>query len=231
MLKKGRQLGSALIVSVALMGCQTLTKESPSSPAKHFSGYLQDYSLLGETIAQDSFAVRRWVSPKLMSGDYKKVEYATTQYFPDVRANDHVSDQLLTDILVYVDAQLRLASNFISHDMRDTGTKTAIVRTAITAVETVNKDFEDHETVSQALLAAAENSAINPHNDDAVIAFELDVRDKATGELLAQSVVTGVAPTYRVNGTEKVSLALLKPTIDQWIQFATQQGQRAAQVQ
>ncbi|GLQ33093.1 DUF3313 domain-containing protein [Litoribrevibacter albus] len=224
MLGKGFRFAAALTLSVALIGCENLAQSSSLTPGEQYSGFLEDYSLLGPTVAQDSFAVKRWISPKLLSGEYKQVEYTTTQYFPDVRANENVSHQLLTDVLIYVDSQLRLASSFISQDMRKTGTKVARIRTAITAVETAQKDYEDHETVSQALLAAAENTSINPNNDDAVIAFELEVRDAETNELLAQSVVTGVAPTYKVDGTEKLSLALLKPTIDQWIRFATQRA-------
>jgi len=76
------------------------------------------------------------------------------------------------------------------------------------------------------LVSAAEDTSLNPRNDDAVIAFELEARDVQTGELLAQSVVTGVAPTYKVNGQEKISLELLKPTIDHWIDFATSNGRK-----
>ncbi|MFC3152513.1 DUF3313 domain-containing protein [Litoribrevibacter euphylliae] len=212
-----------LLISLSgLAGCQIQQQEN--QPAEQYSGFLSDYSILGATQAQDSFAVKRWVSPKLLSGEYKEVKYISTQFYPEVRASEHVSDQMLTDVLIYVDAQLRRASIFLTQDMKNSGTRRAEVRTAITAVETASKDYQDHDTVSQALLSAAEETSLNPNNDDAVIAFELEVRDMETNELLAQSVVTGVAPTYQVNGTEKLSLALLKPTIDQWIKYATHNG-------
>ena len=223
-MKKGILFSALLLVGAVLQGCQT-TQEQPKQD-NQFSGFLKDYSILGETMAQESFAVRRWVSPKLLSGEYAEVEYVSTQYYPEVRPNEQVSDELLTDILIYVDGQLRLASYFISKYMQKTGTKKARIRAAITAVETLDQDYQDHEAVSQALVSAAEDTSLNPRNDDAVIAFELEARDVQTGELLAQSVVTGVAPTYKVNGQEKISLELLKPTIDHWIEFATSNGRK-----
>ncbi|GAA3943996.1 DUF3313 domain-containing protein [Litoribacillus peritrichatus] len=225
--KKGIVWCAAACLSLVLSGCQT-TAEQPEK-GEEYSGFLTDYSLLGQTVAQDSFAVKRWVNPKLYSGEYAELEYVSTQYYPDIRPNDQVSDETLTDILIYVDGQLRLASLFISQDMSDKGTKKARVRAAITAVETLNKDYESHEVVSQALISAAEATSVNPRNDDAVIAFELEARDVETGELLVQSVVTGVAPTVVVNGQERLSLTLLKPTIDRWIEFATNSGRKLAE--
>ncbi len=227
MSKKGLMWCAAACFSLVLAGCQS-TQEKPEK-GEQYSGFLSDYTLLGQTIAQDSFAVKRWVNPKLYSGEYGELEYISTQFYPDVRPSEQVSDQMLTDILIYVDGKLRLASIFISQDMPEKGKKKARVRAAITAVETLDKDYQSHEVVSQALISAAEETSVNPRNDDAVIAFELEARDVETGELLAQSVITGVAPTVVVNGQEKLSLALLKPTIDRWIEFATNNGRKLTQ--
>lgn len=226
MLKKGILFGAVMVVGLVMYGCQ-MTDEKPNDDAQ-YSGFLKDYSILGSTEARDSFAIKRWVSPKLLSGEYGQLEYVSTQFYPEVRPNEHVSDEMLTDILIYVDSKLRMASYYISKEMRENGTKKARVRAAITAVETQNQDYQDHEVVSQALVSAAEATAINPNNDDAVIAFELEARDVVTGELLAQSVITGVGPTYKVNGQEKLSLELLKPTIDHWIEHATKRGKKLA---
>ena len=177
------------------------------------SGYLKDYSELKTETDSLGLERRIWVSPDFTGDKYKKILIEKVDFYPPPHPSDRVSSQTLTELRGYIDASLRKAVGSVVPLANAPGPGVARLRLAITAAS-VDTGLKPYQLVPVALVFTAAKSATGQSRHDAELAVESEITDSRSGKPLALMVRD--AQGIEVKGSEKLTLQLAKPKIDEW---------------
>lgn len=182
--------------------------------AQQNSGFLKDYSRL--ELRKDSQGVERrvWRDPDFTGEKYQKILIEPVVFYPAPKATDRVSMQTLNEIRDFVTVSLRKSLGKSVPIADKPGPGVARMQMALTAAS-VDTSLKPYQLLPVGLVFTAAKEATGTAKHDVQLAVEWTVTDSESGKLLH----TGVreAKGVEVKGDEKLTLALVKPRVDQWL--------------
>ncbi len=215
---------TAATAIVLLAACAS----QPSAKTEHYSGFLNNYSMLKPMKDVAGESVMGWVSPELTSGKYHAVILDPVEYYPPPKESKDVSSDTLSQILQYYDQQLhdKIGQQFPIVDKPGPGV--ARLRIAITAVGTENAPLKAYDYIPIALLVQGVKTAAGKRTQDAQLNTEMEVIDSQSGKELGAVVKSahGTEVEGMKEGPEKgkdmVTLDNVKPILDKWAETAAE---------
>lgn len=203
-----------IIICFALSGCtgKAVKKED-------YSGYLKDYSQLQTAVDTEGEKVLRYVSPKLLAGEYKKIIFEPVQYYPEPQPTEEVSAQTLKDIRLYIDQKLREEISKKMEVVNNPGPGTLRLRIALTSIGKDTEGLKPYQFIPVALVLTGAKAAAGYHPHSAKLYLEAETQDSVTGERLAIAVRAGKGERLaKIAGAgHTVQLESIKPILDDWI--------------
>lgn len=196
-----------------------------AATSKEYSGFLEDsYALLKPAKAASGEPVMRWVSPKLKSGTYHQIMMVPTQFYPEIKPNEKISEATAKEILKYFDEALGrqlytvmpVIKNPTKERLASKALNTLKLRVAITAVSAKKSNKVDADNMVSVGLTTA-----NLKEKDKLVTMsaEYEVVDAATDEVLAVGMRQGFGKPLKQK-SDTVKLSNLKPVLDTWARDA-----------
>lgn len=171
---------------------------APAALSKEYSGFLDDksYALLKPAKAASGEPVMRWVSPKLKTGHYDQIMMVPTQFYPELKPNEKLSEATIKEILKYFDDALGrqlytvmpVIKNPSPQRLASKALNTLKLRVAITAVNTKPVNIEDDKIV----MVGFSPDNLGQKKQPVVMSAEYEVVDAATDEVLAVGMRQGI---------------------------------------
>lgn len=185
------------------------------------SGFLSDYSQL--EVKKDALGVERrvWISPRLTRKAYHKALLEPVGYFPEPEPSEKVSMGTLDSIRHYIDGSVRKALAGVVPLADNPGPGVLRVRTAITAAEIEDMKLKPYQLLPVALVFTAAKEASGSAHRAVRLFVETEITDSVSGEPLARSVRE--AQGLEVESGEALSLQIVKPRIDKWVEAMGEQ--------
>lgn len=202
-----------LLVSLFISSCAQKTKDDAS-----YSGFLDDYSQVKNEKDASGEKVLRFVSPRLRSQGYNKILIEPIQYYPDPRADNKVTVEVLEQIRAYIDEAMRLEIGQIVEIVNKPGTEVARMRVALTGVGADVEGLKPHQFIPVALVLTGARAAAGAHPEQASLFLEAELTDSINGERLAVAIRGGKGERLekmRKSGSV-VTLESVKPLLDDW---------------
>ena len=205
-------IGAAL-TGVLLSGCTSKVTEK-----EQYSGYLSSYNNLKEVETPSGGTAMRWVSPSWNPNAYDTVAFNKLELYPAPKPNERVNQQTLTDIQNYMTSKAkatlgtkyRIVSNSAS---APAGSRTLILRAAITGVSASNEGMKWYEVVPIAAVVGATQAATGHRDQDTELYIEAEFVDANTNQTVGR-VVRKVFGTTLENESQKVTAKDFKVAID-----------------
>lgn len=205
-------IGAAL-TGVLLSGCTSKVTEK-----EQYSGYLSSYNNLQEVETPSGGTAMRWVSPSWNPNAYDTVAFNKLELYPAPKPNERVNQQTLADIQNYMTSKAkatlgtkyRIVSNTAA---APAGSKTLVMRAAITGVSASNAGMKWYEVVPIAAVVGATQAATGHRDQDTELYIEAEFIDAKTNQTVAR-VVRKVFGTTLENESQKVTAKDFKVAID-----------------
>ena len=204
---------SAALSSLLLTGCVSKVTE-----AEQYSGYLSNYNNLQEVKTASGGTTMRWVSPSWNPNAYDTVVFNKLELYPAPKPDERVNQQTLTDIQNYMTSKVkgtlgqkyRVVSNTSA---APAGSKTLLMRAAITGVNAENEGMKWYEVVPIAAVVGATQAATGHRDQDSTLFIEAEIIDAGTNQTVAR-VVRKVFGTTLENESQKITAQDFKAAID-----------------
>lgn len=206
-----------MVITFLMMGGSTSLMAAPAQ----YSGFLGDhYTLLKPTKSASGQPVMRWVSPKLKSGAYYQIMMVPTQFYPEVKPNEKISESTEKEILKYFDDALGrqlytvmpVIKNPSPQRLASKALNTLKLRVAITAVSTKKSSVDSSNMVSVGLTTVN----LKEKEQSVTMSAEYEIVDAATDEVLAVGMRQGIGKPLKQK-SDTVKLSNLKPILDTWV--------------
>ncbi|PBJ23895.1 MULTISPECIES: DUF3313 domain-containing protein [unclassified Pseudomonas] len=211
-LSRNLLIGAAL-TGVLLSGCTSKVTEQTQ-----YSGFLDNYNNLQEVKTPSGGTVMRWTSPSWSSNAYDTVVFNKLEFYPAPKPNERVNQQTLTDIQNYMSSRAqatlsqkyRVVSNISS---APAGSRSLIMRAAITGVSASNEGMKWYEVVPVAAVVGATQAATGHRDQDTNLFIEAELIDANTNQTVAR-MVRKVFGTTLENESQQVTAKDFKAAID-----------------
>ncbi|MNC08688.1 hypothetical protein D3C75_562850 [compost metagenome] len=203
----------AALSSLLLTGCVSKVTE-----VEQYSGYLSNYNNLQEVKTASGGTTMRWVSPSWNPNAYDTVVFNKLELYPAPKPDERVNQQTLTDIQNYMTSKVkgtlgqkyRVVSNTSA---APAGSKTLLMRAAITGVNAENEGMKWYEVVPIAAVVGATQAATGHRDQDSTLFIEAEIIDARTNQTVAK-VVRKVFGTTLENESQKITAQDFKAAID-----------------
>ena len=204
---------SAALSSLLLTGCVSKVTE-----VEQYSGYLSNYNNLQEVKTASGGTTMRWVSPSWNPNAYDTVVFNKLELYPAPKPDERVNQQTLADIQNYMTSKVkgtlgqkyRVVSNT---GVAPAGSKTLLMRAAITGVNAENEGMKWYEVVPIAAVVGATQAATGHRDQDSTLFIEAEIIDTRTNQTVAR-VVRKVFGTTLENESQKITAQDFKAAID-----------------
>ncbi|VVN83759.1 DUF3313 domain-containing protein [Pseudomonas fluorescens] len=205
-------IGAAL-ASLLLGGCTSKVTER-----EQYSGFLSNYNNLQQVTTTSGETAMRWVSPSWNANAYNTVAFNKLELYPAPQPNERVNRQTLDELQNYMtskakgvlDQKYRVVSSAKS---APAGSKTLILRAAITGVNAENEGMRWYEVVPVAAVVGGV-SAVSGHRDqDTTLFIEAEFIDASNNQTVAK-VVRKVFGSTLSNASQKITTKDFKLAID-----------------
>ena len=212
------------VMSIAMVGCASFSPQAPTD--KHVSAYIEPYSplVLMDTERHGNMVTRDWVSSNANSSNYDSVTLAPVGVTADIKRNSQVTSKTLTSISQYIEESLlqqMSGTNVAPHP-----NKTLKANVTIVGLETRDEAFRYYEYLPIGIVLTGGSKIVGIRDEDVNLFILTELSSTKTGEILSLSFAGLVAPERLENNREPVTLDLLKPTIDHWIQYQVERINR-----
>jgi len=208
--KRMRITGTLCAASIVLGGCS-----SKLTQPEEYSGYLGDYSHLTQTTSPSGASVMRWVEPNLDVSQYDSFYIEPSQFYPVPSPGEIIPHSTLQGISDDYDRALKHELGKSLPVVTTPGSRSIIVRPAITAVSTKVEGLHFYEVIPVALVAAAVSAATGIRDRETSIATEAVFLDAADYRVLAQLVRKGSGQTLE-NDSQVMRASDVKKVLDGW---------------
>ena len=211
-------LSRNLLVSTAVAGLLLGGCTSKVTEQAQYSGYLSSYDNLQEVTTPSGGTAMRWVSPSWNPNAYDTVAFERLELYPAPKPNERVNQQTLDDIRDYmsnrVKATLGQKYRMVHHtSAAPKGSKTLILRAAITGVSASNEGMKWYEVVPIAAVVGATQAATGHRDQDTELYIEAELIDAKDNQTVAR-VVRKVFGKQLSNETQKITAQDFKAAID-----------------
>ncbi|RON15981.1 sodium:proton antiporter [Pseudomonas brassicacearum] len=203
-------IGAAL-AGLLLGGCTSKVTESTQ-----YSGFLSSYSDLKEFDTPSGGKAMRWISPSWDSNAYDTVAFNKLEFYPAPKPNERVNQQTLTDIQNYMTSKTKatLGTKYrVVTNPASAGSRTLILRAAITGVSASNEGMKWYEVVPIAAVVGATQAATGHRDQDTELYIEAEFVDARTNQTVGR-VVRKVFGTTLENESQQVTAKDFKVAID-----------------
>jgi len=204
---------SVALASLLLGGCTSKVTERGQ-----YSGFLSNYDNLQQVTTTSGETAMRWVSPSWNPDAYNTVVFNQLELYPAPKPNERVSQQTLDELQNYMtrDAKGVLGQKYqvvSSEKSAPAGSKTLIIRAAITGVNAENEGMKWYEVVPVAAVVGSV-SAVSGHRDQNTTLFiEAELIDASNNQTVAK-VVRKVFGNTLSNASQKITTKDFKLALD-----------------
>ncbi|MGE8190256.1 DUF3313 domain-containing protein [Pseudomonas sp. NPDC086278] len=202
-------IGAAL-ASLLLGGCTSKVTDT-----SQYSGYLSNYDNLQQVTTTSGDTAMRWVSPSWNPNAYDTVAFNRLELYPAPKPNERVNQQTLADIQNYMTTKAKgiLGQKYRVVSTAQPGSRTLIMRAAITGVSASNEGMKWYEIVPVAAVVGAAQAASGHRDQDTNLFIEAEFIDAKTNQTVAK-VVRKVFGKQLSNESQKITAQDFKAAID-----------------
>lgn len=214
----------ALLSTAFVAGCSF----DPKVPTddRPYTGFMEDYRPLSQTEAKEMGLVssKSWIAPGSNLANYTSVVIDPVQMGHGIQRDRQITSVELAKIRQYTEKTLhdKLSGYYMISDQA--GPDTLQVRVAITGVETHDEALRLYEYLPIGIAISLGSKIIGVRDEEVNMFMEAEFVDGESGDVLAKTVSGMVAPERLENKWREVTLSVIKPALDQWI------NQQVAQV-
>lgn len=181
MSRAGKWLVCAFVGSFLLAGCTSKVTQD-----HQFSGFLPSYEGLQEINSAGGQPVLRWVAPGFAPGAYSTVVFNQLHLYPEPKPNERVNLQTLQELQAYTSDNVRevLQTKYrVVPDIQAArpGSRTLILRAAITGVTATSEGMRWYEIVPVAAVIGATQAATGHRDQNTELFIEAEFIDAASG--------------------------------------------------
>ncbi|WP_449432665.1 DUF3313 domain-containing protein [Pseudomonas putida] len=182
-----------LLVAVALGSGLLGGCTSRVTQKEQYADFLPDYDNLQEAITPSGQRTMRWVSPSWNPDAYDTVVFKQLEFYPALRADDRVNFQTLQTLQASMTHSakfvLRQKYPIVSNpQFAPAGSRTLILRAAITGVTATNESMHWYEVVPLAGLVGSVSAVTGHRDQDTALYLEAQLIDGSNGQLVAKVV-------------------------------------------
>ncbi|MFJ2709734.1 DUF3313 domain-containing protein [Pseudomonas sp. NPDC087346] len=208
-----KMLIGAITASLLLGACTSKVTER-----EQYSGFLPNYNNLQEVTTTSGEKAMRWVIPSWNPNAYDTVVFNRLELYPAPQPNERVDRQTLQDIQNYMTSRAqgilgqkyRVVSNVQSAPR---GSRTLILRAAITGVNAENEGMKWYEVIPVAAVVGGVSAATGHRDQDTTLFIEAEFIDASNQQTVAK-VVRKVFGTQLSNSSQKITAKDFKVAID-----------------
>ncbi|WP_415768487.1 DUF3313 domain-containing protein [Pseudomonas sp. LB3P38] len=205
-------IGAAL-ASLLLGGCTSKVTER-----EQYSGFLSNYNNLQQVTTTSGETAMRWVSPSWNPDAYNTVVFNKLELYPAPKPNERVNRQTLDELQSYMTSKAKgvLGQKYrvvSSEKSAPAGSKTLIMRAAITGVNAENEGMKWYEVVPVAAVVGGVSAASGHRDQDTTLFIEAEFVDASNNQTVAK-VVRKVFGSTLENASQKITTKDFKVAID-----------------
>lgn len=182
-----------LLLSVALGSLMLGGCTSRITQKEQYSNFLSDSNNMQEVITTSGQKSMRWVAPSWNPDAYDTVAFKQFELYPAPRPDDRVDLKTLKELQAYMS---RSATNVLGQKYSivsnahsaPAGSRTLIVRAAITGVTASNEGMHWYEVVPVAAIVGGVSAATGHRDQDTELYIEAELIDARNGQTVAKVV-------------------------------------------
>lgn len=185
----------AIVTSLFLVGCTSAVTDRTQ-----YSGFLANYDNLKEVTTSSGGKAMRWVSPSWNPNGYDTVVFNRLELYPTPQPNERVNKQTLDELQTYMTNQAKgvLGQKYQVVTNASTaiaGSKTLILRAAITGVNAANQGMKWYEVIPVAAAVGGISAATGHRDQDTELFIEAEFVDASTHQTVAKVVRKALGET------------------------------------
>lgn len=208
---------SAAFASLLLGGCT-----SKVTPREQYSGFLSNYNNLQQVTTTSGETAMRWVNPSWNPNAYDTVAFNRLELYPAPDTNERVNRQTLDELQDYMTSKTKSALNqkyrvVTSAKAAPAGSKTLILRAAITGVNAENEGMKWYEVVPIAAVVGGVSAASGHRDQETTLFIEAELIDARNNQTVAK-VARKVFGNTLSNDSQKVTSQDFQLAIDKLTQ-------------
>jgi hypothetical protein len=174
--------------SLLLAGCVSKVTEQ-----SQYSGFLPNYDGLQEVTTPSGAKAMRWMSPGFTPSAYNTVVFSQLEMYPAPKPTERVNLQTLQSLQAFTSSSVKstLAQKFKvvpNLPAAPAGSRTLIMRAAITGVSASNEGMKWYEVVPIAAVVGTVSAATGIRDQNTELYVEADFIDAATGQPMVKVV-------------------------------------------
>jgi hypothetical protein len=205
-------IGAALS-SLLLGGCTSKVTER-----EQYSGYLSNYNNLQQVTTTSGDTAIRWVSPSWNPDAYNTAAFNKLELYPVPQPNERVNRQTLDELQNYMTSKVQgvLGQKYRvvpSAKSAPAGSKTLIMRAAITGVNAENEGMKWYEVIPVAAVVGGVSAATGHRDQDTTLFIEAEFIDASNNQTVAK-VVRKVFGSTLENASQKITANDFKSAIN-----------------
>jgi len=205
-------IGAAL-ASLLVGGCTSKVTER-----EQYSGFLSNYNNLQQVTTTSGETAMRWVSPSWNPNAYNTVAFNKLELYPAPQPNERVNRQTLEELQSYMTSKTKsvLGQKYkvvSSAKSAPPGSKTLIMRAAITGVNAENEGMKWYEVVPVAAVVGGVSAASGHRDQETTLFIEAEFIDASNNQTVAK-VVRKVFGSTLSNTSQKITTKDFKVAID-----------------
>ncbi|WP_338524792.1 DUF3313 domain-containing protein [Pseudomonas batumici] len=204
---------SAALTSLLLGGCTSKVTER-----EQYSGFLSNYNNLQQVTTTSGETAMRWVSPSWNPNAYDTVAFNQLELYPAPQPNERVSRQTLDELQNYMTRNAKgvLGQKYrvvSSEKSAPAGSRTLIMRAAITGVNAENKGMKWYEIVPVAAVVGGVSAVTGHRDQDTTLFIEAEFIDASNNQTVAK-VVRKVFGSTLSNASQNITTKDFKLALD-----------------
>ncbi|KIH83767.1 DUF3313 domain-containing protein [Pseudomonas batumici] len=211
-------LSRKLFISVALTGLLLGGCTSKVTEREQYSGFLSNYNNLQQVTTTSGETAMRWVSPSWNPNAYDTVAFNQLELYPAPQPNERVSRQTLDELQNYMTRNAKgvLGQKYrvvSSENSAPAGSRTLIMRAAITGVNAENKGMKWYEIVPVAAVVGGVSAVTGHRDQDTTLFIEAEFIDARNNQTVAK-VVRKVFGNTLSNASQNITTKDFKLALD-----------------
>jgi len=211
-------LARKLFIGVALAGLLLGGCTSQVTEREQYSGFLSNYDNLQEVTTTTGEKAMRWVSPSWNPNAYDTIAFRTLEFYPAPKPNEQVNQQTLAELQDFMSRKAKLVlgqkyQRVSNAAAAPAGSRTLILRAAITGVSASNEGMKWYEVMPIAAVVGATQAATGYRDQDTNLFIEAEFIDAKTHQTIAK-VVRKVFGSQLKNESQRITTKDFKDAIE-----------------
>ncbi|QXH74812.1 DUF3313 domain-containing protein [Pseudomonas atacamensis] len=211
-------LSTKSLIGVCIAGLLVGGCTSRVTDETQYSGYLANYNNLQEVTTSTGGTTMRWVNPSWNPDAYDAVAFNRLELYPAPKPTERVNQQTLNDIQSHMTEKVRatLGEKYqivSGANAAPIGSRTIIMRVAITGVSASNEGMKWYEVVPIAAVIGATQAAIGRRDQNTELYLEAELVDGKSNQTMVR-VVRKVFGEQLSNENQRITAQEFKAAIN-----------------